>query len=120
MQRVLNFSTALSAVCPTALSAAGPLGWIGIWSLHGSRQARGLPQQQGPVRRGEKGGRKGSDIWEGGALVGDGSQVHQAPSSSSRTQTGWGKGAGVLTNCSECTVSSRIYQDIEFLGEQTN
>jgi hypothetical protein len=35
---------------PTALSAAVPLGWIGIWTLHGSIPTRGLPQQQGSDR----------------------------------------------------------------------
>jgi hypothetical protein len=33
---------------PTPLSAAGSLGWIRIWNLHGSRSTRDLPQQQGP------------------------------------------------------------------------
>jgi hypothetical protein len=36
---------------PTALSAAGPLGCIGIWSLQGNRSTRGLPQLQGQGRR---------------------------------------------------------------------
>jgi hypothetical protein len=35
-------------VLQTALSAVGPLGWIGIWCLHKSRPNRGLPQQKGP------------------------------------------------------------------------
>jgi hypothetical protein len=38
---------------PTALSAAGPLGWIGLWILQGSRPTMGLPQQQGPGGRAE-------------------------------------------------------------------
>lgn len=51
VQRVLNFSTALSAVCPTALSAEGLLECIRIWSLLGSRPTIGLPQQPGPAGR---------------------------------------------------------------------
>jgi hypothetical protein len=31
---------------PTALSAAGSLGCIGVWSLNGTRPTRSLPQQQ--------------------------------------------------------------------------
>ena len=38
----------VGAFLPTALSAVVPLGWVGIWSLHGSRATRGLPQQQRP------------------------------------------------------------------------
>jgi hypothetical protein len=38
----------------------------GIWSLHGSRPTRALPQQEGPGRRGRRDGRKGSSIQEGG------------------------------------------------------
>lgn len=35
---------------PTALSAAGPLRWIAMCSVHKSRPIRRLPQQQGPGR----------------------------------------------------------------------
>ena len=68
MQRVLNFSTALSVVGPTALSAAGPLRCIGIWSLHGSRLTRSLPQQVERVL-----GMKGREVGfkRAGFLMGD-------------------------------------------------
>jgi hypothetical protein len=39
VQRILNFSTALSAVVP--------LGCIGIWNLQGVRPTRCLPQHEG-------------------------------------------------------------------------
>ena len=57
---------------PTAVSAAGPLGWVRISSLLRSRPTRGLPQQQGPGGRGGRDGRQESGIQEGGVLVGDG------------------------------------------------
>ena len=63
MQRVLNWST--------ALSAESPLRCIGIWSLHGNRPTRSLPQLQGPGRKGGRDGQKGHGIWEGRVLVGD-------------------------------------------------
>jgi hypothetical protein len=60
----LGLGVGLSGLLPTALSAASPLGWIGIWSLHGSRRNRGLPQQQGPGRRGKRDGRNwGEGFW---------------------------------------------------------
>lgn len=35
----------------TVLSAVGPLEWIGLWSLHGSRLTMSLPQKQVSGRR---------------------------------------------------------------------
>ena len=61
--------------------------------------------------------RKRSGIREGGRfLVGDGSRVPQEPSSSSGTGGGveW-----VITNCSECSESSRMDWDMESSWEQT-
>ena len=46
-----------------------------------------------------------------GVLVGDGAGVHQAPSSSSGTG-GW-RVRRFLTNCSECSRSSRMDWDME-------
>jgi hypothetical protein len=91
---ILNFSessrssSALSAESPqllnssecsgssTALSIVRPLGCIRISSLQRMRPT-GLPQQQGPSRRGERDGKEGSGILEneggGEVLVGDGS-----------------------------------------------
>lgn len=52
-------------------------------------------------------------------LVSDGYRVHQAPNSSSGTQGRVGMGV-VLTNCSECSWSSRMDWDIESSWEHTN
>jgi hypothetical protein len=110
IQRVLNYSIALSAV--------GPLGWIRIWNFHLNRQTSGLPQQQRWGKSGWK-WQEGSGIWEGGVLVGDGSWAYQAPSSSSWTQKE-GVGGRFLTNCSDCCRPSRVNWDMESSEEQTN
>jgi hypothetical protein len=49
----------LGSLQTSARSSVGPLGWIRIWSLHGSRRTRGLFQQQG---LGRKNGRDGSGM----------------------------------------------------------
>jgi hypothetical protein len=56
-------------------------------------------------------------IQEGGCFVVDVSRVHQAPSSSSGTGVGV---KGFLTNCSDCSASSRMDWDMKSSWEQTN
>ena len=51
-------------------------------------------------------------------LVGDGSQVYQAASSSSGDKGL--HGVGLLTNCSECRGSSKMDRDMVSSQEQTN
>jgi hypothetical protein len=75
-----------SSCCLTALSAAGPLGWIGIWCLHGSRPKRSMDQVVG-VRGVEERGMGFGRAW---ILLGDMSQVHQVPCISSGTGGGVG------------------------------
>jgi hypothetical protein len=91
--------------CSIALSPLGPLGCGWIWFLQGNRPTMILPQQKG---LGRKAGREGSGMVFGraGVLVGYGSWVHQAPSDSS------GNWWWVLTNCSECSRSTRMGTDM--------
>ena len=106
MQRV-NFSTALSTV--------------GLWDVSGYGVSRGEDQLGVcPSSKDQTKGVGGMEIrgvvfGRVGVLVGDGSRVHQAPSSSSGTQ---GRGWGVLTNCSEGSGSSGMHWDKKSSGEQ--
>ena len=62
--------------------------------------------------------RRGVVFRRAGVLVGDRSLVHRAPSNSSRNQGG--VVCGVLSNCSECSGSFRIYRNIESSQKQSN
>ena len=79
------------------------------------RPIKSLPQQIGPGRMDGR-NRRGVLFRRGGVLVGDGSQVHYSPSSSSGTR---GQGR-FLTKCSECNRSSRMDRDMVSSWEQTN
>jgi hypothetical protein len=106
VQPILNCSECRGS--STALSVAGPLRCIGIWSLHGSRLTRSLPQQVERVL-----GMKGREVGfkRAGFLMGDEFWVHQAPSS--RSGTGGGVLRVFLTNFSECSRSSRMDWNME-------
>jgi hypothetical protein len=90
------------------------------WDMESSREQtnRSLHQQQESGRGVE--GMEGRGVFgRAGVLEGDGSGVHQAPSSSSGTWSVEGL-RGFLTNYSECKGSFRVYQDMESSREQTN
>ena len=69
-------------------------------------------QQKGTGRRGRR-IRRRVVFWRAGYLVGDGSRVHWAPSRSSG-------GEGVISNCSECSGSYRMDQDMMSSLKQTS
>jgi hypothetical protein len=106
----------LGGLQTTALSTAGPLGWIRIWSLHRNRLTRGLPQQQGlggwggRDRRGVVFSRVG--VWR---VMGPDSSRLPAAALGLGKKCVW-----VLTNCSKCSRSCKMDQDMESSWEQTN
>jgi hypothetical protein len=108
VQRVFN--------CSTALSAMGPLGWLRLWFLHGSRPTRNLPQQQGPGGRNGR-DRRGVVFKRARILVDDVSQVHRLPAAAPELERVW---EGILTNCSECSGAYRMDLDMVSSQEQTN
>jgi hypothetical protein len=94
----------------------GPLGWLRLWFLHGSRPTRNLPQQQGPGGRNGR-DRRGVVFKRARILVDDVSQVHRLPAAAPELERVW---EGILTNCSECSGAYRMDLDMVSSQEQTN